>query len=353
MQKTRNYTIDFLRAIAALWIVVIHTAFWSGETYLPSWFINLTLLIDVPLFIFISGISFHYSNSVIKSLKGLWIIWKKWCFFLLFYTLIILVFFRSDFHFLDFFSWFFYSFPNSNALNVVSGSIWYIIMYMKVSIFCSITICTIQYFGKENVLKYLKIVLEILFLIFAYQSFSGATFLFFDTYLSFYSILFILGYLAHYYSLKNKKQLILLELIAVSLLCLVFSSLHLDITAFQTTKFPPSFPYLFVSLPSLILCWYLFRHLKIQKENKLNYIGKNAIYFYFMQGISASLLYFILPYLSFENDVMKFGICLFMNLFMTTIGAILLERSYTFFTKKIIPWIQKINFSAIKIKKEL
>lgn len=67
MSQKRNYNIDFLRGIATLWIIVIHTAWWSGTIYLPSWFSNLTLLIDVPVFMFISGISFNYVNSIIKK----------------------------------------------------------------------------------------------------------------------------------------------------------------------------------------------------------------------------------------------------------------------------------------------
>ena len=42
--KKRNYNIDFLRGIATISIIIIHTAFWSGTEYLPSWVSNLTLL---------------------------------------------------------------------------------------------------------------------------------------------------------------------------------------------------------------------------------------------------------------------------------------------------------------------
>ena len=51
--KKRNNNIDFLRGIATLCIILIHTAFWTGEMYLPAWFKNLTLLVDVPVFMYI------------------------------------------------------------------------------------------------------------------------------------------------------------------------------------------------------------------------------------------------------------------------------------------------------------
>ena len=71
MEKKRNYNIDFLRGIATLCILLIHTTFWSGEAYLPKWFIALSMLIDVPAFMFISGITFNFSNSFSKNIKGI------------------------------------------------------------------------------------------------------------------------------------------------------------------------------------------------------------------------------------------------------------------------------------------
>ena len=81
--KKRNYNIDFLRGIATISIIIIHTAFWSGTEYLPSWVSNLTLLLDVPAFIFISGITSSYSKTFMKKINGLLKLWQKWIFFLL------------------------------------------------------------------------------------------------------------------------------------------------------------------------------------------------------------------------------------------------------------------------------
>lgn len=39
----RNEYIDYLRGIASIGIIAIHTAFWSGQSYTPEWFQNLTL----------------------------------------------------------------------------------------------------------------------------------------------------------------------------------------------------------------------------------------------------------------------------------------------------------------------
>ena len=78
----RNDYIDFLRGLAAISIVAIHTAFWSGESYTPTWFKSMTLLVDVPFFFYLSGWSTSYKQfDFIKTGKGLLNIWKKWLFF--------------------------------------------------------------------------------------------------------------------------------------------------------------------------------------------------------------------------------------------------------------------------------
>ena len=47
-------------------IVLIHTAFWSGQQYIPYWFSNLILLVDVPVFFFLAG-SISLSKYPFKS----------------------------------------------------------------------------------------------------------------------------------------------------------------------------------------------------------------------------------------------------------------------------------------------
>ena len=47
--------LDIFRGLAMINIVMIHTVFWWGERYAPAWSRNLALLVDVPLFFFLSG----------------------------------------------------------------------------------------------------------------------------------------------------------------------------------------------------------------------------------------------------------------------------------------------------------
>ena len=334
--KKRNYNIDFLRGIATISIIVIHTAFWSGTAYLPEWVSNITLLLDVPAFIFISGITSSYSKTFMKKINGLLKLWQKWIFFLLFYILILLIFFRSDLKLVDIINWIFYSFPRETHLTVVQGSIWFMIMYIKVTILSATIITLNNYFekSKKNRLDNIKKIILLLLLIFSYTSLSKNTIIF-DSYTYFYLIIYLIGYLSINYKI-SLKQMIKYQIINLILLLIVLYAYKYNINDFQTVKFPPSFPYIFVSAPSIILYWYLKDHLSIKKNNKINYIGINAIDFYFAQGISSSLIYYIYRYIPFSNKLIIFIIMLTCNFIITTIIAIIINKSYNYVKIKLM-----------------
>lgn len=352
MSQKRNYNIDFLRGIATLWIIVIHTAWWSGTIYLPSWFSNLTLLIDVPVFMFISGISFNYVNSIIKNLRSLLNQWKKWLYFLIFYTILILIFYRDNFVLKDLLSWIVYIFPHSDSIEVVGGSIWFMIMYIKVTIICSIIICGINLFSKEDKLKNLLTILCLMLFIFIYCS-NNNNFIVFDSYTSFYSLIYVLGYVLHHYKLKNIKQLITLEILNFLIILVIFYVLGLSIPSIQTIKFPPSLPYLFFSLFSILIFWYLKDNLKIKKSNVINYIGRNAIFFYYAQGISSSFLYYIYNFIPFKLPYLLFLIMLLINLICTTIGALFLDKSFQLLSNRLTCQCIKSKFLPINKKEKV
>ena len=329
VKKERNYNIDFLRGVATICIILIHTTWWSGTMYLPSWVSNLSLLIDVPSFMFISGITFKYGNSVKKAIKNIYEQWKKWLYFLIFYSLIILIFFNSEFRVNEIFSWIVYYFPTENSLAVVNGSLWFMIMFIKVSILSTVLICSVNQFSncdkeKNEMFKY---ILFILLFIFIYTSMSKSN-LIIDSEVSFYSFIYILGYCLSDYKIKDKKTFLIMETINFICLYFVFKIFNLGITSIQMIKFPPFLPYLFFSLISIILFLYLKDNLKIRKTNRIVYIGKNAIYFYFSQGVSSSFLYDIYPYLVDMNIFFKFTILLIVNIGLTFVFATFLSRTY-------------------------
>lgn len=55
VKTKRDLTIDLFKGFTILWIIHIHTVFWSGDFYFSDPVRQFTLLIDVPIFFFLSG----------------------------------------------------------------------------------------------------------------------------------------------------------------------------------------------------------------------------------------------------------------------------------------------------------
>lgn len=80
--KNRIFIIDTFRGITALNIIFIHTVYWSGNGYIPDWVRNISLLLDVPMFFFLSGWAMAYTSPY-KSIKSILENIKRWIFFLI------------------------------------------------------------------------------------------------------------------------------------------------------------------------------------------------------------------------------------------------------------------------------
>ena len=332
IKQERNYSIDFLRGIAVISIIAIHTAWWSGQGYLPAWFSNLFLLIDVPVFIFISGISFSYHESVLKTIKGIVIQWKKWIFFLGLYSAILIIFWRNSFHIKYLVNWIFYRFPATNPLRVVSGSIWFIPMYMVVSILCALIISTYKKSESNIAFKYILL----LMLLIAGMCSNSSNFAFLNSTTAIFSFIFLLGYYASSNKIQDIYKLIMYEIDTLIVIYLVFKSNGYKLESIQSLKFPATIYYMLVSFISIFLFWYLKDQIKIKKNNPINYLGKNAIFFYYSQGIGSSLLFLIRDKITLSNIYIKFIILLIINLIISILIGIVLNELYTLLDKKLL-----------------
>ena len=340
----RNNSIDFLRGIAVISVIAIHTAWWSGCNYLPLWFSNLFLFIDIPIFMFISGVCFNYIKSIVKNLKGIVKLWKKWIFFIIIYSIILIIFFRPEFSINNLINWLFFFFPQNNSLQVVGGSIWFIPVYIKVSMFCSIII---SYYNLHcKTINDFKYILLFMIIIIGICTFSQS-FLFFDMYISLYSFFYLLGYYSSKKKFKSWLMFFLGEIALVLITYFVFNKSGIGISNVQDIKFPPNIYYLLFASLSVIPAWFFKDNYNVSSKNPVNYLGKNAIFFFFSQGISSSLLYFILPLLSLKNVYLLFLVLLFINIVLSISFGIILVNLYN-----IIEKIQKKIIGGYNEKRE-
>jgi len=193
----RNHFIDFLRGLAAINIVLIHTAFWSGMDYVPVWFENTTLILDVPMFFFIAGWAFSYSGSFEKSLAGIFRTHLKYTIFLILYTIAVFIWHRVEFSVAGAVDSFFFVFPADDLLfPVVRGSIWFLPVFYGVSIVSSGAIVLVSRLssGQKTASRILRMATVAILFLFAYLS-LGHQLTMMNRTLLFYTFFFLLGYL--------------------------------------------------------------------------------------------------------------------------------------------------------------
>lgn len=328
--QQRNEYIDFLRGIGAVGIIAIHTAFWSGQSYTPPWFWNLTLFLDVPIFFYLSGWGSSYrKNNIILVAKSLLSIWHKWVFFV---SILAIFCFVSK--------WSPASFQgvsdigdlaNNYMFNVsipgfcvVAGSIWFMPIYAVVVFVNSVILTFIQ--KSDNKGEAQNAYMWLLLALFVWISF-GKYFLGLDiTYFCFYGFFWMMGYQ------RRGKANGIKSFLAAILLCVLgiylFSAIQgIPLYDIQSAKFPPTLKYGSASMISILIAKFMEQY--ISKYNKvLVHIGKNAIFYYFGQGVGSSLSYSFISVVSIEFWPLKWLLTFMFNVAVTTMIAEFLALFY-------------------------
>jgi len=316
----RDNTIDFLRGLAAISVIFIHTCFWSGTSYVPVTMQSLSLLIDVPIFVLLSGMSFNFSNSILKTLKGFSKLWYKYIVFVALYYILILIFDTNNFSLTNIFSAIFFKFPGNDIFPVVPGSLWFIFMFFIVSILCDLIICLYNKTYKD--MSNFKYIIIISLLLYGMSNYTPG-FTFITTNIFMYSFIYLLGYYLYNYKIKNITKFITM-FIGLILLYLAFNkSTGLD--QIQIYKSACDIRYLLYSLFSILTVFFIKDRLKINFNNALAFVGRNALLFYFAQGISSSILYFILPKITISIWYIKLLVMFVINIVITTALSLIIK----------------------------
>lgn len=308
----RDLYIDFAKGFATLAIIFIHTVFWSGQFYIPTEWRVLSLLLDVPLFFALSGIT---SGGQVE--KTFYRLLKLQITYMIFVTLLFFLDYFFKVFGLHFFglkwmqefyttfgskyaplsisefpqwqnlgNWYLHQYTNADTFPVVMGSFWYLKVYYILSI---LGVLVLRFFPLHvNWFIALCFGLTLMFNLLPQYYPSGQV-----GYVAFYLGLFLTAN-----RLKGKKIPAKAIPVLYSILALIFFFLLWTFgkdlfMKMNKAKFPPKLLYIFWSSFSLVTLFVLYNRLKITKESFITYIGQNAIFFYFAQGISSSLVYFI------------------------------------------------------------
>lgn len=343
----RDLYIDFAKGFATLSIIFIHTVFWSGQFYIPTELRVLSLLIDVPLFYALSGIT--SGGNVEKTLYRLL---KLQITFMIFVTLLFFLdyFFKvfglnvfgllwmQDFystfgskyvpqsisyvpHWQNLGNWYLHQYTNADTFPVVMGSFWYLKVYFILTVF---GVLILRFFPKHiNWFIALCFGLTLLFNLFPHYYPTGQV-----GYVAFYLGIFLVANKLKGKKIPTKVIPVLYGILVLILAFLLWTEGKEILMRMNKAKFPPKLLYIFWSAFSLVTLFVLYNRLKITKESIVTYIGKNAIFFYFAQGISSSLVYFLvvpleekmpwwllMVFIYLLNVVLAFGIAVLLKKF--------------------------------------
>lgn len=106
---------------------------------------------------------------------------------------------------------------------------------------------------------------------------------------------------------------------------------ELPVYDIQTAKFPPTVKYGLVSLLSILIVKHIEPYV-VHMNRWIKHIGRNAIFYYFSQGIGSSLNYYVIPLVPTDNWFLKFLITFIVNVVITTAIAEFLRVTYNYIT---------------------
>ena len=299
-QNNRYDYIDTLRGIAVLSIVAIHTAWWGGQSYVPEWFRSITLALDVPFFFFLSGwgASLHLGD-IVRTSKRLGIIWLQWIAFITFIGLICVTVSFSEYNVLglrgfqsikDLLDSYAFH-PTLPYSKLIKSSLWFIPYYfIAVLANTAMTILFSKSGNTERLNNLNKWYCVMLAVIFIWVT-TGHFFFNIHPVVLFYCFFWMLGYNRKNINISTKSRL--LEWLILVFVGYFISSRWLGISFWnvQKAKFPSSIQYAFWSMPMIFIALF-FEHKITPPQKILAHIGKNAIFYFFAQGIACTVNYY-------------------------------------------------------------
>lgn len=337
----RDLYIDFAKGFATLAIIFIHTVFWSGQFYVPTELRVLSLLIDVPLFYALSGLT--SGSNVEKTLYRLlklqitFMIFVTFLFFLDYLFKVLGLYFYGLEWMKDFYStfgtkyvprnissvpqwqnlgnWYLHQYTNADTFPVVMGSFWYLKVYFILTVF---GVLILRFFSKHiNWMIGVCLGITLIFNLLPQYYPTGQV-----GYVALYLGIFLIAHQLKGQKISTKLLPILYGILLLILIILFWNFGKELFLKMNKAKFPPKLLYIFWSSFSLLTLFALYNRLKIEKNNFITYIGKNAIFYYFAQGMSSSLVYFLVAPL---KEHLPWGILLILifaiNIFLAVIIA--------------------------------
>ncbi|MDL2219288.1 acyltransferase [Ruminococcaceae bacterium OttesenSCG-928-O06] len=319
----RDNYIDFLKGLAALNIILIHTAFWSGGPYVSQEIQTATLILDVPFFFFLSGWGTASSPKIDlrKRFGSLLHTYGKYVQFVIFLYGFMLLFnavlgigINGKRGFIDSFvrNLFFVRSEIYRPSIDIIDALWFLPVFFSVVPLMTILLSAVNKREEKGLVFTLFLVVCIGT---GYVLSTGKAFYLLGLNTLFYSIFFLLGYMTKDVTLKWRGLVCSIFIIPAVLWAYGYIAQR-DVTNMQSLKFPPTLAYCLYSCITICLALFFKKYgAKIKRSNLLALVGRHALSFYFCQSISSSILYRIAPLFHFPVYI-KLPLCFLINLCM-------------------------------------
>lgn len=331
--KERDSCLDFYRGIAAISIVLIHTVYWSGASYFgESILYTLVLMMDVPLFVFLSGWSAFYTQSVEKTFLNLLKIWFQYAIFILALDIICnMIWHPGTFSVSNFLAQLVFA-GSTDELPVVSASMWFMPMWIPIALSGSVLTVFLKRYPEELQRKWCFYgIIFLLIGVFRCSVTNQESWFLMSRNFYFYMIFYLLGYTAANYHPRWKLARYF-SICATLLLAwfIVSRAFQIPAKSLQETKFPPHLMYLVASLFSVVTAVYLRDRIDwlVRRCPAICFMGRNALAFFFTQGVGSSLLYYVYPHIILYGSYITLAICFIVNLVITGVLGLLLIQIY-------------------------
>lgn len=318
--KPRNHYVDFVRGLAALSVIFIHTVWWSGAVYVPEPVRQASLLFEVPLFFFLAGWTYAFSKNMQRFFKGLLRLQVQYTIFIALFAVLLLLMGSQSVTGHNVFAWLVHYYIPTDTLPIVIGSFWFLGVYICVSI------------GGALLAKYLTsrqlwlalvplVGLTLYFQQFPFSIESGIFHIVKPDYIAFYLFFYLLGYLLKDVYVQKLRIVAAIAVANTVALAGVAVASGLDIFNIQELKFPPTFVYLLWSLYGILLVVALKKRFETMPATFVSYLGANAIFLFFGQGIASSLIYYYMDAIALPYWWLKLAVILSINIIMTCMFA--------------------------------
>lgn len=333
----RDSYIDCFKGAMILWVIHIHTVYWSGYAYIPEHVRQITLLVDVPIFFFISGYLTKPSGffpALRKAAKNFTRLYFEYiaisCLILvavILFKALISGWAQPDLS-LAIVSMLHMT-PQGelwDSIRVYSGSLWYIQDYLSLLVFIPFILGIRLVYNSKIQVMFLVLLFTALFP----KEYPDQSFIF-SSYgsVSFYLFFVLWGVIFREQEQSLNTRMIVTQLVLSILLALIvyfFDGQQLNI---QKYKFPPATQYLIYSLLLIHLFMLLKKWCKekIKHDNSwlallLSWCGINTFTIYLFQGFVCSLPYFFIDSLIPRlHPVILYFVVLVFNIALTLLLA--------------------------------